>query len=75
MQVSEVVAINAIIGGFHLVGREHEQRINRTVEELKQLEPKMVVPTYCSDWRGFFAIRNALQEACVWNSVVNLYQL
>ncbi|MDQ1280737.1 MAG: fold metallo-hydrolase [Thermoproteota archaeon] len=74
IQVSGVRNVTAIIGGFHLAGGEYEPRINRTVEELKQLKPKMVVPTHCSGWRGFYAIRNALPEACVWNSVGNLYQ-
>lgn len=38
--------IYAIIGGFHLSGKECEERIGKTVEALKQLSPHLVVPMH-----------------------------
>ncbi|MBX5321456.1 MAG: MBL fold metallo-hydrolase [Candidatus Bathyarchaeota archaeon] len=65
--------IHAIIGGFHLSGKECEERIDKTVKALKQLNPKIVVPMHCTGWRGAFAIAKAMAKAFVWNSVGNLY--
>jgi len=73
-QVTGVAKICAVMGGFHLAGKESEPRIGRTVEELNQLKPSMVAPSHCTGWRGIQAIAQALPEAFVWNSVGNLYQ-
>jgi 7,8-dihydropterin-6-yl-methyl-4-(beta-D-ribofuranosyl)aminobenzene 5'-phosphate synthase len=56
-----------------LAGKDCEKRIGKTVETLKQLKPKVVVPMHCTGWRGAFAIASAMPEAFVWNSVGNLY--
>lgn len=73
-QITRVDKIYAVMGGFHLAGKECETRINRTIEELKRLKPLVVVPSHCTGWRGILAIAEALPEAFVWNSVGNLYQ-
>ena len=41
---------------------------------LKQLGPKIVVPSHCTSWRGIYAILEAIPRAFVWNSVGNLYR-
>ena len=66
--------ICAILGGFHLAGREYEQVIDKTVEKLKELKPALVAPSHCTGWKGAFAIARALPKAFVWNSVGNLYR-
>lgn len=67
--------IYAILGGFHLTGREFEVRINQTVEELRKMNPHLIVPMHCTGWRANHAIFNAMPNAFVWNSVGNLYML
>jgi 7,8-dihydropterin-6-yl-methyl-4-(beta-D-ribofuranosyl)aminobenzene 5'-phosphate synthase len=62
-----------VLGGFHLAGKENESKIEQTVIELKQINPKRIVPSHCTGWRGLFAIANALPDAFVFNSVGNLY--
>jgi 7,8-dihydropterin-6-yl-methyl-4-(beta-D-ribofuranosyl)aminobenzene 5'-phosphate synthase len=74
-RISGIMDIYAVIGGFHLAGRENENRIEQTVKELRRLNPKRIVPTHCTGWRGMFAIAKALPEAFVWNSVGNLYRI
>ncbi len=74
-QITGKAKIHAIIGGFHLSGKECEERIGKTVKALKQLNPKIVVPMHCTGWRGAFAIAKAMTKAFVWNSVGNLYTL
>jgi len=72
-QITGITNIHAVIGGFHLAGKENEGRIKQTVKELKQINPKLIAPAHCTGWRGTFAIANALSDAFVFNSVGNLY--
>jgi 7,8-dihydropterin-6-yl-methyl-4-(beta-D-ribofuranosyl)aminobenzene 5'-phosphate synthase len=73
-QITGVAKIHTIMGGFHLAGKECEQRISQTVEALRRLRPKIVVPSHCTGWRGKCAIFEAMPRAFVWNSVGNLYR-
>jgi len=72
-KLTGIKTIYAIIGGFHLAGKEYEPRIDPTVKELKRLKPNLVAPSHCTGWRGNYAIAEAMPEAFVWNSVGNLY--
>jgi 7,8-dihydropterin-6-yl-methyl-4-(beta-D-ribofuranosyl)aminobenzene 5'-phosphate synthase len=74
-QITGVTSIYAIIGGFHLAGKECEPRIRKTVEQLVLTAPKLLVPSHCTGWRGIYAIAEAVPHAFVWNSVGNLYRL
>lgn len=67
--------VYAVMGGFHLAGKEDEKRIGITVEELKHIKPEIIVPCHCTGWRGILAISEAMPNAFIWNSVGNLYQL
>ena len=73
-QLTGTSKIHAILGGFHLAGKEHERRIESTVRHLKALKPALIAPSHCTGWRGAFAIARAMPEAFVWNSVGNLYR-
>lgn len=72
-QITGMSKIYAIIGGFHLSGKECEKRIGKTVDMLKQLNPEIVVPMHCTGWRAAFAIAEAMPKTFIWNSVGNLY--
>lgn len=67
--------IHAIIGGFHLAGKDSEERIKPTIEELIRLNPHLIAPSHCTGWRASCSIASALPKAFVWNSVGNLYHL
>jgi 7,8-dihydropterin-6-yl-methyl-4-(beta-D-ribofuranosyl)aminobenzene 5'-phosphate synthase len=73
-QITGIDEVYAIMGGFHLAGKEPESRIDQTVEELKRLKPKLIAPSHCTGWRGIYAIYQAMPQAFVWNSVGNLYR-
>lgn len=73
-QITGATKVHAIMGGFHLAGKECEPRISQTVEQLKLLDPKLLAPSHCTGWRGIYAIAKALPYAFVWNSVGNLYR-
>lgn len=73
-RITGVTDVYAVMGGFHLAGKDNEDRIKQTVEELKQVNPKRIVPSHCTGWRGMLAIANALPATFVCNSVGNLYE-
>lgn len=74
-RITDVPKVYAVIGGFHLAGKENESRIEQTVKELKRVNPKLVVPSHCTGWRAMCRITRAFPEAFVWNSVGNLYSI
>jgi len=73
--ITGIKKIYAIIGGFHLAGKNFEDRIEKTVEQLKKIAPNLIVPSHCTGWRAMCAIADSIPEAFVWNSVGNLYSL
>ena len=73
-QITGVMKVHAIAGGFHLTGKECEPRIPHTVELLQEFKPKIVVPMHCTGWRGKYAIFKGMPRAFVENSVGNLYR-
>jgi 7,8-dihydropterin-6-yl-methyl-4-(beta-D-ribofuranosyl)aminobenzene 5'-phosphate synthase len=74
-QVSGTSDVYAVMGGFHLAGKENENRIEPTVKELKRINPQLIVPMHCTGWKAMFAISEAFPDAFVWNSVGNLYRI
>lgn len=73
--ISGIGDVYAVLGGFHLAGKENENRIKPTMKELERIHPKLIAPMHCTGWRGMFAIAQALPKAFVWNSVGNLYRI
>jgi 7,8-dihydropterin-6-yl-methyl-4-(beta-D-ribofuranosyl)aminobenzene 5'-phosphate synthase len=72
-QITGVTEIYALVGGFHLTGKDYESRIKQTIHKLQQIKPKIIVPMHCTGWRGKNALFKAMPQAFVWNSVGNLY--
>jgi 7,8-dihydropterin-6-yl-methyl-4-(beta-D-ribofuranosyl)aminobenzene 5'-phosphate synthase len=73
-QIMGTDKVYAVMGGFHLAGKEFENRIQPTIEELKRINPELIVPSHCTGWKAMCAIAKTLPEAFVWNSVGNLYR-
>ena len=67
--------VYGIIGGFHLVGKTNETRIDDTVRDLKKYDPRLLVPAHCTGWRAQRALAAAMPEAYVNGSVGNLYRV
>jgi 7,8-dihydropterin-6-yl-methyl-4-(beta-D-ribofuranosyl)aminobenzene 5'-phosphate synthase len=74
-RISGITNIYAVIGGFHLAGKEGESRIEQSVEEMRRINLKIVVPSHCTGWRAICTIATTMPTAFIWNSVGNLYQL
>ena len=61
--------IYAVIGGFHLTGKIFEPIISPTVQALKEINPKVIVPQHCTGWKATHAIAQEFPEAFIANSV------
>jgi 7,8-dihydropterin-6-yl-methyl-4-(beta-D-ribofuranosyl)aminobenzene 5'-phosphate synthase len=73
-QITGTRKVYAVMGGFHLAGKEFESRIQPTIEELQRINPELIVPSHCTGWRAMCAMAKAFPEAFVWNSVGNIYR-
>jgi 7,8-dihydropterin-6-yl-methyl-4-(beta-D-ribofuranosyl)aminobenzene 5'-phosphate synthase len=73
-QITGVTNVYAILGGFHLSGKEFERRIEPTIEELKKINPELIIPSHCTGWRALISIAQAFPNNFVCNSVGNIYQ-
>jgi 7,8-dihydropterin-6-yl-methyl-4-(beta-D-ribofuranosyl)aminobenzene 5'-phosphate synthase len=73
-QITGTEKVHAVMGGFHLAGKEFENRIQPTVEELQRINPKLIASSHCTGWRAMCTIAKTLPKAFVWNSVGNLYR-
>jgi 7,8-dihydropterin-6-yl-methyl-4-(beta-D-ribofuranosyl)aminobenzene 5'-phosphate synthase len=73
-QITRTEKVHAVMGGFHLAGKEFENRIQPTIKELQRINPKLIAPLHCTGWRAMCAIAKTFPKAFVWNSVGNLYR-
>jgi 7,8-dihydropterin-6-yl-methyl-4-(beta-D-ribofuranosyl)aminobenzene 5'-phosphate synthase len=53
------VPLHAVIGGYHLAPSP-EQDIEATVQALKEMDPKVLLPGHCSGWRVKYKIENEM---------------
>jgi 7,8-dihydropterin-6-yl-methyl-4-(beta-D-ribofuranosyl)aminobenzene 5'-phosphate synthase len=67
--VTGIRDIYGVLGGFHLTGKIFEPIIAPTIQALKQINPKIIVPQHCTGWRANFEITREFPGAHVPNSV------
>jgi 7,8-dihydropterin-6-yl-methyl-4-(beta-D-ribofuranosyl)aminobenzene 5'-phosphate synthase len=73
--ITGIRQVYAVIGGFHLSGRQFEPIIPTTVAALQQLAPRYVVPGHCTGWLATQQIASAMPEAFIANSVGTTFVL
>jgi 7,8-dihydropterin-6-yl-methyl-4-(beta-D-ribofuranosyl)aminobenzene 5'-phosphate synthase len=74
-KITGVNRVHAVIGGFHLSGPAFEQIIEETVEALKEMNPKVIVPMHCTGWQAIHRFAEAFPDAFVLNSVGTTFSL
>ncbi len=67
--------IYAVIGGLHLTGKIFEPIIPPTIQALKEINPKVIVPQHCTGWKATHAIAQEFPEAFLANSVGTTFVL
>ncbi len=73
-EITGLTKVYAILGGFHLAGKEFEKRIEPTIDALKEINPELIVPSHCTGWRALILIAQTFPNAFTYNSVGNSYQ-
>lgn len=58
------IPLHAVVGGYHLA-TDDQQHVKRTVEDLKRLDPAVLLPGHCTGWRAKFAIENTMPGTLV----------
>ena len=59
--------IHAVIGGFHLSGPLFEPIIERTIDEIKRLDPRYLVPTHCTGRKAIMTMEKEMPEKFILN--------
>ena len=71
MRLTEEDRVHAIIGGFHMARLEKTHL--QTIQELHEIDPKLLVPCHCTGWRARHAMSNQLPDAYVEGGVGHRY--
>ena len=67
--ITKIDKVYAILGGFHLSGPLFEPIIGRTAEELRKIDPEIIVPMHCTGWKAINEIAKELPHQFLLNTV------
>lgn len=59
-EVTGVDRVHVVMGGFHLTGADFEPVIEPTIEGLKDLAPRYVIPTHCTGRKAIMQIEKEM---------------
>jgi 7,8-dihydropterin-6-yl-methyl-4-(beta-D-ribofuranosyl)aminobenzene 5'-phosphate synthase len=71
-KISGVEKLHAVLGGFHLTGAPAE-KIQKTVADMKALNPDYIVPMHCTGWQAIMAFQQAMPQQFVLNMAGTKY--
>ena len=71
-EISGVEQVWAILGGFHLA-RANDQEIGRTIDEIKAVRPKLIVPSHCTGFRAAWQLAAQMPQEFVLGLVGATY--
>ena len=75
IKMTGVEDVFAVMGGFHLTGGLYESIIERTIIELKKMNPKIVVPMHYTGWNAIQEFSEEFPTSFILNSVGSTYNL
>jgi 7,8-dihydropterin-6-yl-methyl-4-(beta-D-ribofuranosyl)aminobenzene 5'-phosphate synthase len=65
--------VYAVLGGFHLNGEDFVEKTRSTIKELKHINPSVIVPMHCNNWKAINMIAQEIPDAFILNSVGTTY--
>jgi 7,8-dihydropterin-6-yl-methyl-4-(beta-D-ribofuranosyl)aminobenzene 5'-phosphate synthase len=71
-RISGVDTVWAILGGFHLAPAD-DAEVQRTIDEIKALEPSMVAPSHCTGFRAISQFASRMPDQFVLGVVGTTY--
>ena len=66
-EATGIDTFHVIMGGFHLNGPVFEPIVGRTIEELRKINPRYIVPTHCTGRKSIQRIEAAMPESFILN--------
>lgn len=72
-KITGVSKVYGVLGGFHLTGKLPEHVIDKTVDEMRKIDPNVIVPMHCTGWNSIKRIEAEFPDAFVLNSVGTKY--
>ncbi len=72
-ELTGVRRIHAVLGGFHLSGKQGALALEPTIRDLKKLAPKVVIPSHCTGWDALNRIQRGMRKEFVLASVGTIY--
>lgn len=66
-EATGVEKVHAVMGGFHLNGPAFAPIVGRTIEELRGIAPRYIVPTHCTGRQSIQRIEAAMPEGFILN--------
>ncbi|MBU1195631.1 MAG: MBL fold metallo-hydrolase [Proteobacteria bacterium] len=67
-----ISSVYAVMGGFHL-GGGNERIIEPTINEMKKINPEIIVPMHCTGWNAINRFAMAMPDNFILNSVGTTY--
>jgi len=74
-KMTGIEQVYAVLGGFHLSGPYFEKIIEQTIDELKRINPEVLVPMHCTGWKAIKRFSEEFPSSFILNSVGSLYTL
>ncbi len=68
-RVTGIDEIYGVIGGFHLTGVTQNEKIERTIYEMKKYNPEFIIPTHCTGWKAMERFSTEMPQSFILNSV------
>ena len=71
-EISGVDEVHAILGGFHLAPAKDDE-IERTIDEIAELQPKLVSPSHCTGFQAITRFSTRMPDQFVQGVVGTTY--
>jgi len=68
-KITGINTVYAVMGGFHLTGPQFMPITERMIQELKKINPSVIVPMHCTCWRATNLIAEEFPDQFILNSV------
>ena len=72
-ELAKTERVHAVLGGFHLTGPAFEDVVGPTIETLRRMDPRFVVPMHCTGWRATARFAEEMPGPFVLNTVGTTY--
>jgi 7,8-dihydropterin-6-yl-methyl-4-(beta-D-ribofuranosyl)aminobenzene 5'-phosphate synthase len=74
-RLTNISAVHAVIGGFHLNGAPFAPIIGATCDAMADIAPDVIVPAHCTGLRAVRAFADRFPDAFIQNSVGTRFEL